>query len=205
MRTHTREHPFQCEICGKQFTALGNFQAHKKIHAGIRDQICPVCNKGFITSGDLSRHVLTHTGIKNHHCDVCGKSFSRNRDMVAHKKKIHLNDRHGISENYKCPECHKVFATAANLNTHFRSHNNSGVMAPTHHPGPLLDHIHSSNGISSSLSTQIPPAPIAPTAISGTLGPPIGIGLHPPPPSGLGMLHSQGSLTMMHPQRLHPY
>ena len=41
--------------------------------------------------------------------------------MVAHKKKIHLLHERG-SETYKCRECHKVFATAISLNTHYRSH-----------------------------------------------------------------------------------
>lgn len=57
--------PFQCEICSKQFAALGNFQAHKKIHSGVRDQICPVCNKGFITSGDVARHMVVKISIRH--------------------------------------------------------------------------------------------------------------------------------------------
>lgn len=81
-----------------------------------------MCNKGFLTSGDLARHMVTHTGIKNHHCDICGKSFTRNRDMVAHKKKIHLLMDRSSNETHKCRECHKVFATAYSLSTHYRVH-----------------------------------------------------------------------------------
>ncbi|XP_055298839.1 zinc finger protein 567 [Sitodiplosis mosellana] len=185
IRTHTGEKPLQCEICSKQFAALGNFQAHKKIHSGIRDQICPVCNKGFLTSGDLSRHMATHTGIKNHHCDICGKSFTRNRDMVAHKKKLHLMNDRSAHETYKCRECHKVFATAISLSTHFRIHTNS---------------------ISAMPPPMMPTTPIAPIAshIGGSFG------LGPPHAPGLmlGHTHHQGTISMMHhthTQRLHPY
>lgn len=205
VRTHTGERPFQCEICSRQFAALGNFQAHKKIHAGVRDQICPVCNKGFITAGDVARHMTTHTGIKNHHCDTCGKTFSRNRDMVAHKKKIHLNNERS-SETYKCRECHKVFATALNLSVHYRTHDGlltSGISAP-------------SVGSETATTAVIP---IQPTAIGGSMGSTgLGIGLPPPPPPSLGMLshghHAQSTLGMMHhhhhhhhphAQRLHPF
>lgn len=186
-RTHTGEKPLQCEICSKQFAALGNFQAHKKIHTGIRDQICPVCNKSFLTSGDLSRHMSTHTGIKNHHCDVCGKSFTRNRDMVAHKKKLHLMNDRAAHEVYKCRECHKVFATALSLSTHYRIHTNSvSTMVP---------------------SSMMPTTPIAPIATSAHIGGSFGLGSSNA--TGL-MLGHQGSIGMMHhththTQRLHPY
>lgn len=41
--------------------------------------------------------------------------------MVAHKKKIHLSHER-TTESYKCRECHKVFATAISLASHYRMH-----------------------------------------------------------------------------------
>lgn len=84
--------------------------------------------------------------------------------MVSHKKKIHLNE---MSENFKCPECHKVFATASNLSTHFKTH---GTPVTPIQPAVL----------------QPTMAPAALIAIGGSLGPPtlssslgVGIGLNP--------------------------
>ena len=77
------ENIFFSEICSKQFSAHGNFIAHKKIHSGVRDHICPVCNKTFITSSDMSRHLSTHTGLKNFICDICNKAFTRLVELLV--------------------------------------------------------------------------------------------------------------------------
>lgn len=131
--------------------------------------------------------MATHAGIKNHHCDICGKSFTRNRDMVAHRKKIHMTNEREANETYKCRECHKVFATATSLNTHYRMHSNSSSAIGT---------------------SMIPTAPIAPIATSAHIGGSFhSIG----GPTGLmlGHTHHQGTISMMHShthaQRLHPY
>lgn len=134
--------------------------------------------------------------------------------MVAHKKKLHLMSS-TASETHKCRECHKVFATAMSLSTHYRIHTNAMAM-----PQPM------------------PPAPIAPIATSAAIGKykplrydvwnltifivasclggssslGMGMSIGLGPPGGLGMLshHShQSTLSMMHShphtQRLHPY
>lgn len=104
--------------------------------------------------------------------------------MVAHKKKIHLNER--SCENFKCPECHKVFATSSSLSIHFKTHGTS--VAPIQ-PSVLQP-------------SMAPMAPTAPIALGGSLGPPtlssslgVGIGLHPA--SALGF--SQGYFVTFFP------
>lgn len=160
--------------------------------------------------------MITHTGLKNHHCDICGKSFTRNRDMVAHKKKIHLNERN--SENYKCPECRKVFANSSSLNIHFRTHEATITSLPPP-PPPLPPSIPSHHHHTLIQSHSMPSVPssatpiAAPTALGGTLGAPpslsssLGVSIGLTGHSSLSMLpphHSQG-LSVMHTQRLHPY
>lgn len=109
--------------------------------------------------------------------------------MVAHKKKLHLMNERAANEVYKCRECHKVFATALSLNTHYRIHTNSMPSMPP--------------------PSMMPTAPIAPIATSahhpiGQLGGSFGLG----PPSMFGHTHHQSTISMMHhthTQRLHPY
>lgn len=135
---------------------MGNFQAHQKIHSGIRDHVCPICQRGFYTGGDLTKHMVTHTGIKNFHCDICGKSFSRGRDMQAHKRKMHNVNQNNASQvvseeeededvvasvvdtvvdagniiidSFKCPDCNKEFDSAGSLSVHFRSHSSNNFL-----------------------------------------------------------------------------
>lgn len=106
--------------------------------------------------------------------------------MVAHKKKLHLMNDRAAHEVYKCRECHKVFATALSLSTHYRIHTNS---------------------ISAMPPPMMPTTPIAPIATSAHIGSSFGLGPHA---SGLmiGHTHHQGTISMMHhthTQRLHPY
>uniref|UniRef100_A0A182F5D7 Uncharacterized protein n=1 Tax=Anopheles albimanus TaxID=7167 RepID=A0A182F5D7_ANOAL len=151
-------------------------------------QTCYQCHKTFKCAAQLQMHLR------------------RNRDMVAHKRKIHMNDR--SNENYKCHECHKAFATLDTLNGHMRMEHGA-TSGPTVGSGSVA--------APGSLMPPHPPQiqnPIA-LAVHGIGANPLGVGLgmlphpvHPtqgegpaPPPPQPSYHHSQ-----MHPvQRLHPY
>ena len=64
MRTHTKETPYQCELCDKAFAQSGNLKTHMRTHTGEKPYQCQLCGKSFNFSGNLTTHMRTHSGEK---------------------------------------------------------------------------------------------------------------------------------------------
>lgn len=60
LKVHTKERPFQCDICKKKFIQKINLTVHHRVHTGERPYKCKKCDKTFIQKGNLDAHVNKH-------------------------------------------------------------------------------------------------------------------------------------------------
>ena len=59
MRIHTKEKPYECDVCKKRFRHSGAFENHMRIHTNEKPCECDVCDKAFRQLSNLKRHKRT--------------------------------------------------------------------------------------------------------------------------------------------------
>ena len=57
MRIHTKEKPYECDVCDEAFRQLGHLQSHMRIHTNEKPYECDVCEMKFRQSGTLKKHM----------------------------------------------------------------------------------------------------------------------------------------------------
>lgn len=57
MRTHTKEKPYECNMCDKKFARTGDLREHKLQHGNFVGHYCHFCDKVFKLKRSLSVHI----------------------------------------------------------------------------------------------------------------------------------------------------
>ncbi|XP_037773030.1 zinc finger protein 594-like [Penaeus monodon] len=92
MRVHTKEKPYNFDICNKTFPSKSDLERHES---------CEICNNAF--SCNLVAHIRGHTKEKPYCCENCNKAFSYKGSLEIHMR------RHRKEKTYSCEICNKAF------------------------------------------------------------------------------------------------
>ncbi|CAH0602323.1 unnamed protein product [Chrysodeixis includens] len=112
-KVHTKPVGNQCTVCGKCFHYDCNLQKHMRVHTGEKPYKCKVCGKAFSSAYSLSGHKLIHTGEKPYQCAFCDYACRDNSTIRRHQER-HM----GISKEYPCTICKKIFKNKSTLQVH---------------------------------------------------------------------------------------
>ncbi|XP_022088736.1 zinc finger protein 429-like [Acanthaster planci] len=150
-RTHTKDRPHACNLCGETFAQTSTVLRHRKIHSVVKPFVCHICGKAYPVSHDLKDHKV-HTKpfqrgrSRSYATCVVDGSFSRKTRLKSHKR-IHTSERpfrchvsekavtingnlkrhaktHDTIEDFVCDICGKAFHFSSELSQHRRSHTN---------------------------------------------------------------------------------
>ncbi|XP_021707646.1 gastrula zinc finger protein XlCGF57.1 [Aedes aegypti] len=114
-----------CDQCPKFFYNEERYQAHMRVHQGLKPATCEQCNREFAKFTYLKVHMeMMHSEDKQKIlCDFpdCGRSFATLAGMVSHKNVKHLG-KVVPKQEHVCEYCGKVFGSFSMLKLHRDKH-----------------------------------------------------------------------------------
>ncbi|XP_026792192.3 zinc finger and BTB domain-containing protein 41 [Pangasianodon hypophthalmus] len=124
----------KCPKCDKTFDRIGKYESHTRVHTREKPFQCDVCLQRYSTKSNLTVHKKKHTADapvqrKDHKCPFCNKLHASRKTLGKHVKRFHpdnmqefLSMRKKKSEGWKCDICHKSFTRRPHLEEHMILH-----------------------------------------------------------------------------------
>ncbi|CAH2240296.1 zinc finger protein 98-like [Pararge aegeria] len=117
MLRHTKNRPFVCELCDKDFQQnIGLVHHKRRVHDKERTHMCQICSKRFFRKYNLQLHLRSHSKEKPYKCPDCDKCFSSSTIMKSHQL------IHSDAKNFVCDLCDMAFKKPGYLRVHMISH-----------------------------------------------------------------------------------
>ena len=112
--------PFQCTVCGYNFTKSFHLNEHiRTVHDDTRHFLCKDCGAGFKRNSDLNYHIKCCHGNKHlFKCEDCDAGFPRESLLKQHAR-IHNGEL-----PFQCKECGASFLKKCRLKKHLHVHKN---------------------------------------------------------------------------------
>nr|BAC36419.1 unnamed protein product [Mus musculus] len=90
LSAHTKNVPFKCKRCKKEFQQQCELQTHMKTHSSRKVYQCEYCEYSTKDASGFKRHVISiHTKDYPHSCDFCKKGFRRPSEKNQHIMRHH--------------------------------------------------------------------------------------------------------------------
>lgn len=112
---HTKERPYFCRFCAKEFVSRKTLKYHKDTHSAKPAQRkfkCSKCDSSFKRKYTLENHMTSlHSNNRPFKCKLFEKSFKTQNDLTRHHVGTH-------TDKYKCHQCGRTYKSSQYLNIH---------------------------------------------------------------------------------------
>ncbi len=117
MISHSIDQLYQCNVCGKCFKSNASIKMHSHTHiTPPKILTCALCGKRFIDTHSFINHMITHdVTMTNSICQYCGKSYTESPCFMEHSLG-------GVRRVHRCKVCGRIYEDYYSVIKHVKEH-----------------------------------------------------------------------------------